>query len=291
MEAPTPMTSPTPVRPTDQPLTTSAPLFPVFLYGARPLSLDASLIAAGPVPDDPYQSLWRFQLACPTGSSSSGSGSTREENPDDQCLLGGLFPAELYHTQGSIYGGTFTPRDAAATTWRCELGSSGGDETMSGDCSHWESEGAASTTKTALAECDVVRHSVPVRVTDGVAKETYYFFSDWSPSRYNSVLVSELSSLGCPNPTSLVDVGAVATLTSSGTGTETGPAVSATGSTLPSRTTGASADGTMSTSGGAPTETASVSAASRSESVGPAAFVCVLLACASAAGLLAMPLY
>lgn len=119
MDTPLPTLSPTPTIPTSQPSTTSAPLFPVFLYGARPLSLDASLIAADPLPDQPNQTLWRLQLACPTGTSSSSAAEGEDaegEDDDDQCVRAGLFPAELYHTQGSSYGGTYTPQAAAATS-------------------------------------------------------------------------------------------------------------------------------------------------------------------------------
>ncbi|KAL1881958.1 hypothetical protein Daus18300_001012 [Diaporthe australafricana] len=291
MDTPLPTLSPTATIPTSQPSTTSAPLFPVFLYGARPLSLDASLIAADPLPDEPNKTLWRLQLACPTGTSSSSSGAAEDtEDADDQCARAGLFPAELYHTQGSVYGGTYTPQAAAATTWRCELGGSTGDEQdpLSGDCSQWETEGASSTTTTRLGQCDVLRHSVPVRVTDGAAKETYYYLgTTWSPDRYNSeVVAAELSSLACPDPTSLVDFGgaaaAVTSISASSSSSSTGAAASGTGS--------ASASGADSSGGAAaPTESASAGVASRGERAGLGDFVCVALACASVAGLLTMP--
>lgn len=200
------------------PATTQAPLFPLFIFNARPSSLDASLISAGLAPDDhESRSLHRFQVACPTGANDA----------DAQCSSANLFPAEIYHTQGSLYGGTFRQAARAATTWQCELGSSSDDDDASsiyGTCSQWSGNGNTTST-TSLDTCYVSRHSVPVRITAGAGKETYYQFSTWSAEQYNSAVVSGLEEKGCPNPTSLVDPGAVtgSISISESTGQTTGP--------------------------------------------------------------------
>lgn len=257
------------------PVTTPEPWPPIFMYGARPLSLDGAQIERE-LPDELDQPRQRLRVSCPNGNSSSTSRTPEEEDADEQCLRADLFPADWYQTQGttrtvSIFGGTYTPSEAPEKTWRCEMTEAMGEawETLvGGDCSLWETpSGAAdaSTTTTALGRCDVSRQYVPVRLTAGElggewgSGASYYF----APTNANNEMVTALSLERCPDPTSLV--GFVA---ASATAATSGMAGSATGSTS------ASSAGT----------------ASRGERAGPAALACVALACASVAGLLSLPL-
>ncbi|KAI7775713.1 hypothetical protein LA080_006442 [Diaporthe eres] len=162
------------------PVTTPEPWPPIFMYGARPLSLDGAQIERE-LPDELDQPRQRLRVSCPNGNSSSTSRTPEEEDADEQCLRADLFPADWYQTQGttrtvSIFGGTYTPSEAPEKTWRCEMTEAMGEawETLvGGDCSLWESpSGAAdaSTTTTGLGRCDISRQYVPVRLTAGDAE-------------------------------------------------------------------------------------------------------------------------
>lgn len=239
---------------------TPEPWPPIFLWGARPMSLDAELILRRQLPQEEQDDSPWLLVDCPNGNSSSSSNHSRtpeEEDADDECLRASLFPAEVTWSASSkpmdfqTWGGTFLP---ASKTWRCKA--EWGDwatrtfAPMSGRCSQWESEGgeSAAAATTSLDQCDVMRQRVPVRITAGVnvwggePLASLY----WGPSYFNSFVSTELTLAGCPEPTSLVHF--------------------------------AAAD--------------SAGAASRGERAGAAALICVVLACASVAvGLLRMSLY
>lgn len=259
MEAPSTTTSPTTATLTPNLVTTPAPWPPIFLWGARPLSLDAEVIMKIYLPPEEQgdNSPWRLILDCPNGNSSSSGNHSRtpeEQDADDECLEAGLFPAELnWYRPGNpgdmeTWVWTFL---TTSKTWRCEGDWGYWSRTfapMSGRCSQWESaagESAAATT--SLDQCDLIRQGVPVRNTAGVDiwRHSPNASKFWDPSNYNAFLSTELTSAGCPEPTSLVHFAAA----------ESG-------------------------------------AASRGERAGAAALVSVVLACASVAvGLLRMSLY
>lgn len=265
---------------TYHPITTAEAWPPVFLYGVRPLSLDAAQTERERAPDELDQNSKRLRLDCPNGSTNNVSRTPEEEEADDQCRQANLFPAEWYRWTGTassitIFGGTYTPSAAAEKTWRCEM--TEGDmpsygTLIGGDCSLWDSPGGdASATTAGLGRCDISRQYVPVRLTAGEMEAggwgtgggSYWF----NPTVVNNEVISTLSLERCADPTSLVDfaaAAAAATPAPSGTGA----AESATGS--------ASA--------------ASAGRASRGERAGTAAMFCVVLACASVMGLLSLPL-
>lgn len=264
------------------PVTTPEPWPPVFLYGARPLSLDAAHIERDFGPDEQEQTKG-LRLECPTGNSNTTVRTAEEEDADDQCLSANLFPAVAYTRMLDmsvwVYGGTYTPSGAPEKTWRCEM--TEGEyleeyETLAGgDCSLWESVSgadAASATTTSLGRCDVSRMYVPVRLTAGAVVEGGWGTggSHWfHPTVANSEAVSSLSLERCPDPTSLVGfVAAAATTAPSGTGTGTGTSGSATG------TASAAGEGR----------------ASMVERAGSAALFCTVLAYTSVVGLLSLPL-
>ena len=281
METPTAITSPATATATATAtstgalVTTPVPWPPIFLFGARPLSLDAEMFSTQLGQNQQDENPNRLRLHCPNGnSSSSGSGGSRtpeEVDADDQCSRASLFPAEVYEVRPpsgdmTTWVGTFLP---ASKTWRCEAGWGNPytmAEPMSGRCSSWESAAGASTAAvTSLDQCGVIRQRVPLRITAGEDEDNFgstpgaslYF----DPPNFNSLMTMDMSSLGCSDPTSLVNFAAAATTTSAPSGTGT-----------------AAAD--------------SVGAASRGERAGSAALVCVALACASVvAGLLPITLY
>lgn len=78
------------------PITTPEAWYPVFLYGARPLSLDAAQIEVEISPDEPDQPGSRLRLDCPDGSSSNTSRTPEEQDADDHFSRASLFPAEWY---------------------------------------------------------------------------------------------------------------------------------------------------------------------------------------------------
>lgn len=265
---------------TYHPITTAEAWPPVFLYGVRPLSLDAAQTERELGPDELDQGSKRLRLDCPNGSTNNISRTPEEEEADDQCRRANLFPAEWYRWRGTasdvtIFGGTYTPSAAPEKTWRCEM--TEGDmpsygTLIGGDCSLWESPGGgdASATTAGLGRCDISRQYVPVRLTAGEMEAggwgtgggSYWF----NPTVVNNEVISTLSLERCADPTSLVDfAGAAATVTPAPSGT--GTAGSATGSD----------------------SAASAGRASRAERAGPAALFCVVLACASVAGLLSLP--
>lgn len=259
---------------TYHPITTAEAWPPVFLYGVRPLSLDAAQTERELAPDELDQNSKRLRLDCPNGSTNNISRTPEEEEADDQCRQANLFPAEWYRWTGTasnitIFGGTYTPSAAPEKTWRCEM--TEGDmpsygTLIGGDCSLWDSPGGdASATTAGLGRCDISRQYVPVRLTAGEMEAggwgtgggSYWF----NPTVVNNEMISTLSLERCADPTSLVDFAAAAATVT--------PAPSGTGTT------------------GSATGSAS---ASRGERAGPAALFCVVLACASVAGLLSLPL-
>lgn len=103
MEASTTVVSPTTATstatslttPLTIPVTTSELWRPVFLYGARPLSLDLAWVEREPTSDKPEQKSHRLRFDCPNGNSSSTRRTPEEEDADNQCLRANLFPAEM----------------------------------------------------------------------------------------------------------------------------------------------------------------------------------------------------
>lgn len=262
------------------PVTTPEPWPPIFMYGARPLSLDAAQIEREFGPDEVDQPSRRMRVDCPNGTTTNNTSRTpEEEDADEQCVRANLFPADWYRATGAdtsvtIFGGTYTPSASPEKTWRCEMTvGEAYDTLLGGDCSLWETPSgaadASTITTTGLGRCDVSRQYVPVRLTAGEWAGSWGTGADYwfNPTVVNDQMASAMSSERCPDPTSLLGfVAATATATSGPSGT--GTAGSATGS--------ASAAG--------------AGTASMGERASPAALVCVALACASVAGLFSLPL-
>ncbi|KAG6356722.1 hypothetical protein INS49_014596 [Diaporthe citri] len=256
------------------PVTTPEPWPPIFMYGARPLSLDGGQIEKELPPTELDQNSHRLRVDCPNGNTSHTTRTPEEEDADKQCVQADLFPAEWYRNPGTdssvtIFGGTYTPSAAPEKTWRCEMTVGELHDTLvGGDCSLWETPSGAADASTiattGLGRCAVSRQYVPVRLTAGELAGSWgtgasYWFD---PTNANNEAVTALSSERCPDPTSLLGfVAATATATSGTAGSAT-------------RSTSAASAGT----------------AFRGDRTGPAALVCVALACARVAGLLSLPL-
>jgi hypothetical protein len=81
-----------------------------FLPDSEPLSLDASIISVYRPSNSPREKpVTTLQLDCPTAPPSPAN---------DACRAAGIYPAQVYHTQGSVWGGTTTyAADDSTTTW------------------------------------------------------------------------------------------------------------------------------------------------------------------------------
>ncbi|KAG8158844.1 hypothetical protein KVR01_011287 [Diaporthe batatas] len=247
---------------------------PVFLLGARPLSLDGHVFSQA----TDHGGMSRFRVDCPTANYSADF---HDLDGNAECRRADLFPAVVSHDMGryytdNIWGGTFTPAAAPATTWRCELPhhfmyqlADATEGFRDGNCSHWASAtgpsgASAATTASTLDRCDMLRGRVPLGYTGaGLEGSGRNFPGVWDDLRYpmnpypfNSWMVEVLSSLGCPDPTGLVGFALAPPPPPPPTGT-------------------GSASGTGSTSA------ASAGVESGGGRAGPGVLICVALACAS----------
>lgn len=130
----------------------------------------------------------------------------------DECRAAGIYPASVYHTRGSVWGGTTTlAADDSTTTWRCELGqryTPSIDGTSRPGSSAYctktiEAPGKARETVTAqYDQCYIAHQKLPIVVTAGgekLAPGGGGFYSGIDAGGINSALASEASSIsGCP---------------------------------------------------------------------------------------------
>jgi hypothetical protein len=203
----------------------STGLVTVFLPDSEPLSLEASAIAVNTVGSAPnVDTITTLEVACPTAAS--------PEN--DACRSAGIYPAQVYHTQGSVWGGTTTySADDSTTTWVCSLGGSNPD--LSGQCTKTIVGGGSTRTETAeFGNCYVVAHQRPVVVTAGVEKINSHHFMTIDASQYVSLRSSFLAEDGCPASQTTIWEG----VASSGATPATGPSMGSSAATTipPSQT-------------------------------------------------------
>ncbi|KAK4033556.1 hypothetical protein C8A01DRAFT_49901 [Parachaetomium inaequale] len=180
--------------------TQSTGLLTLFLPDSEPLSLEASAVAVNTVGRDPVTTL---EVACPTAAS--------PEN--DACRSAGIYPAQIYHTQGSVWGGTTTyAADDSTTTWVCSLG--GSDPTLVGECTKTIVGGGSTRTETAeYGNCYVAAHQRPIVVTAGLEKITPAHFMTIDASKLVSLRSSQLAAAGCPASQTTIWAGAAASTT------------------------------------------------------------------------------
>ncbi|KAI4861685.1 hypothetical protein F4820DRAFT_451728 [Hypoxylon rubiginosum] len=136
----------------------------VWQLAPAPASLDASIIEARSTTiDSVSRYVATYEVDCPASSS-----------PDnDGCRDLRIYPARIYHTQGSIYGGTWSshPDNGITTTWRCELGDCGSlcaaFRAQTADCllTIQYSQATYQILTTKVESCQVAQNSVPLAIT------------------------------------------------------------------------------------------------------------------------------
>ncbi|KAL2133666.1 hypothetical protein VTI74DRAFT_1944 [Chaetomium olivicolor] len=186
----------------------STGLITLFVLDSEPVSLEASAIAVNTVGTDPVTTL---QVACPTAAS--------PEN--DACRSAGIYPAQVYHTKGSVWGGTTTySADDSTTTWVCSLGGAGVN--LSATCTKDIISGGSTRTVTTKYEhdggdCYVAAHQRPVVVTAGVDKiNKAHYISEIDAGGYVTMRSSWMAKSGCATSKMTMFVGAAAAATSEG---------------------------------------------------------------------------
>lgn len=235
----------------------------LWLPDSEPASLEAILLSTVLVPsptDDPVrtETVAHYRLSCPTARS--------PEN--DACRAASIYPADVYHSAGPVWGGTTTYAvDDSTTTWVCTLGRSG-DDTMtwghSGECT--KTIISASSTRSESAEydpCYVEAHHVPIIVTEGAnllpsAHYVEYYQPGVEASDINAAGQSAMQENGCPTSRTIMFEGAVETSTAGGdvsdTATSNVPETdsgSATSSATPTGTGEAAAESSEGSNSGA----------------------------------------
>ncbi|KAL2193274.1 hypothetical protein P885DRAFT_45768 [Corynascus similis CBS 632.67] len=173
----------------------STGLVTLFLPDSEPLYLDASVVGVSTAGTDPVTTL---RVACPTGSSPGNKA----------CRTAGIYPAQVYHTRGSVWGGTTTySADDSTTTWICTLG--GSHPTLSGDCTKTIIASDSTRTETATyGNCYVGAHQRPIEVTAGLEKLDF-FITTIDAGELVSIQQSLLSKDGCPSSNTIIWEGAV----------------------------------------------------------------------------------
>ncbi|KAK4164090.1 hypothetical protein QBC43DRAFT_318697 [Cladorrhinum sp. PSN259] len=169
-----------------------------FLPDSEPVSLDASIISiARATPTTPGAvtppPVTHLQLACPTASS-----------PDnDACRAASIYPAQVYHTQGSVWGGT-TTHAGATTSWECALGDQpgSGGQAYTAECKRQIISGTSTAAKETfgLGNCYVLAHRLPIVVTAGQDQLEGPEITEGADA-INSYESSEISAAGCPTTT------------------------------------------------------------------------------------------
>jgi len=170
-----------------------------FVLDLPPSSLEASIVAVNSVESDirSRDVVMTIAVDCPKPAS-----------PDnDACRAQSIYPAELWHTQGSMFGGIATLRaDDSTTAWTCELGTGasrakdGSWITRGPSCvkSITAAGGATRVETTLLNDCDVQARSVPLLVTAGADKLDDSWYMTYGASKLRSAYDSALVEMGCP---------------------------------------------------------------------------------------------
>lgn len=174
----------------------------VWQLAPAPASLDASIIEARSTTiDSVSRYVATYEVDCPASSS-----------PDnDGCRDLRIYPARIYHTQGSIYGGTWSshPDNGITTTWRCELGDCGSlcaaFRAQTADCllTIQYSQATYQILTTKVESCQVAQNSVPLAITRGIQRlDPDRSHATYDVPQYISSVNDHLSNIGCqPKPT------------------------------------------------------------------------------------------
>ena len=200
-------------------------VMPMFILDSAPLSLDASIVAVSPVPTETKKSVVTYSVDCP-----------QPATPDnDACRAQSIYPAEVWHTQGSVWGGTTTARaDDSTTAWMCDLGVgiSGGTTAGPFCVKSITAAGAAARVETTwLNSCYIVAHSVPLLVTAGAEKLPGAYYMTYGVSQLHSAYSSQLSSMGCAVSSTMAMTNTASTTTIRGGASATGGTILTTSAT------------------------------------------------------------
>ena len=123
----------------------------IFLLDAEPQTVEASVIAYTSVSGQ--SPITTLLLSCPSTFAS--------------CISASVDGATVYHTQGSVFGGTLP--GATPTTFYCDLGTGSGDTIpdQNGQCNRTV---GSETTSTALNSAYVGAHQAEMIITAGLEK-------------------------------------------------------------------------------------------------------------------------
>ncbi|KAK3942544.1 hypothetical protein QBC46DRAFT_379838 [Diplogelasinospora grovesii] len=213
---------------------TAPPVYPMFILDSAPASLDAALVEIRNAGDtiDTERQVSTYSIDCPTPSSPA----------NDACRAESRYPAEVWHIQGSVWGGTTTARaDDSTTAWICDLGTCGRSD-CGPHCNKTVTSAASTRVeKTMLDSCYIAEHTVPLIVTSGADKTDWSFTFD--ASQWASIESDELLTLGCPTASS--------TTTSATAGDTTATSGATVSQVLPSSSTSGSDAASSSTATGA----------------------------------------
>lgn len=230
-------------------------------FGAVPTSLEASVAASTLQTEQGYS---RFVVDYTVDCAATAS----PEN--DACRSLSIYPAEVYHTQGSVWGGTITARlQEKTTTRKCEFGSYDSDEdSVGGRCSQTiVSDSSTVTETTTLDKCYVYQHSVPLLITAGVDKlDDEGYKATEGVSELLSYYYDDLMELGCSSrPVLRADVTTTDSRTTVSDTRVSTSAATISGTNMP--TTGATATQDQPTSTGTSSPDASTTYSARTSTV------------------------
>jgi hypothetical protein len=187
-------------------LSQSTGLFTLFLPDSQPLSLEASVVTVNSAGTKPVTTV---VVDCPTAAS-----------PDnDACRSADIYPAQVYHTQGSVWGGTTTySADDSTTTWVCTLQGSPPDS-GSAECTKTIVGGGSTRTETEeYGACYVGAHQRPIVITAGVDKIQDAHYATMDASELVSMGDSRRAEAGCPASETTMWAGTAASTTDAATG-------------------------------------------------------------------------
>ncbi|KFY08339.1 hypothetical protein V492_06331 [Pseudogymnoascus sp. VKM F-4246] len=225
----------------------------MFILDNAPLSLEASIVAVTTKSMDTYHRIATYSIDCPKPSSPA----------NDACRALSIYPAEVWHTDGWMWGGTTTARlDDSTTVWECDLSTRRlGAEIAGPSCikSITAAEGATRVETTSVNDCYIFAHSVPLVITAGAEKlpSHYYDYGKGGVSSLHSLHSSRLTSLNCAATSRTAWTNAPATTTTGGGSGATG------GTTRATATTSQASDTAAGGSSPSPTTTGESSGAVR----------------------------
>lgn len=138
-----------------------------------PSSLEASVVSSYDITTSGLSptGVWSYRADC-----------AKESSPENNaCRALRLYPADFYHTQGSVWGGTMTnARLDHTTSWECSLGgvaTGTGNNARDATCHSTVVSGTrilTNATEHKTNACELIHASIPLVITAGVEKLEAY---------------------------------------------------------------------------------------------------------------------